>query len=394
MKVLLIGNYIPDAQQSMQRFVAVVEATLSQEGHEVRVACPPVYLGRWTRSTRLQKWCGYLDKLVIFPSVLKPTVEWAEIVHICDHSNAFYVRYLRNKPHLLTCHDVLAIRSALGDTPGHETRWSGRRLQRMILSGMERAQHIACDSEATLSDLLRVAPSVRNRVSRIYIGLNYPFRPMPKLEAETRINRLDRRLRPGRFVLHVGGNQWYKNRLGVLDIFSQLRLSEEEGDLMLVMAGKEWTEEMRSFVDEHNLGDSIVKATEISNEGLRALYSSARFLLFPSLQEGFGWPILEANACGCPVATSNRAPMTEVAGDAAIYVDPDQPQLAAKIITEALKNRRGLRDASLTNAERFKTSGMINAYLELYRSLLEKHALKKAHGRRSHSELVATLLEK
>lgn len=377
MRIALLANYLPDAQQSMQRFASLMETALSVQGHQVRVVRPAAYLGKWARSHSVRKWYGHLDKVILFPSLLKATAEWAEIVHICDHSNAFYVRHLRNKPHLVTCHDLLAIRSALNDTPGHETGWTGRRLQSMILRGLKRAQHIACVSEATRSDLLHIAPSMRKRVSRVYNGLNYPYRAMPSCEAKARIGRLDGRLSHRDFVLHAGGNQWYKNRLGVLDIFSRLRSREEEKDLMLVMAGKEWAEEMRAFVQRNNLGDSIVKVAEVSNEDLRALYSSAQLLLFPSLQEGFGWPIIEAHACGCPVATSNRAPMTEVGGDAAIYVDPDQPQSAAQIIAQALKNRPDLRKASLLNADRFQTDRMINGYVELYRFLLEKRPIEE-----------------
>ena len=197
------------------------------------------------------------------------------------------------------------------------------------------------------------------------------------------------------FMLAV--SQWYKNRLGVLEntLFPTFSVrSKNAKDLMLVMVGKEWTQEMCTFVQQNGLGDSIIKATEVSNEDLRALYSSARLLLFPSLQEGFGWPIIEANACGCPVATSNRAPMTEVAGDAAIYVDPDQSQAAAEIIADALKNRGGLREASLRNAERFQTSRMIHAYVELDRSRIEKRAIEEVTDDKLDGELIEDAIEK
>ena len=77
---------------------------------------------------------------------------------------------------------------------------------------------------------------------------------------------------------------------------------------------------------------SVIEVVEPSDEDLRSLYSGAAALLFPSLYEGFGWPLIEAQSCGCPVITSNRSPMTEVAGSAALYIDPANESAAAALI--------------------------------------------------------------
>lgn len=131
------------------------------------------------------------------------------------------------------------------------------------------------------------------------------------------------------------------------------------------MVGKRWTSEMRQFISESGLNGSALELTGVSDEDLRALYSTASLLLFPSLQEGFGWPIVEAQACGCPVATVNRAPMNEVAGDAAIYIDPENWPAAAVILSQALKNSANMRERSIANAARFRF-GMIESYVSLY----------------------------
>ena len=142
----------------MQRFAAFMAQGLRQAGHEARVVKPRASLGQLHISGEgFGKWLGYVDKFGLFPLVLKSEIKWADVVHICDHSNSFYTKYLRFVPHVVTCHDLLAVRSALGEIPQNPTRWTGRQLQRLILKGLTEAQHIACVSDATRSDLLRLA---------------------------------------------------------------------------------------------------------------------------------------------------------------------------------------------------------------------------------------------
>src|ERR1700730_11207621 len=375
MKVLLLANYLNDRQESMQRFATLMERGLTQAGHEVRILRPPAYIGKLHPSAQgFGKWLGYVDKFGLFPRFLKSAVKWADVVHICDHSNSFYTKHIGSVPHLVTCHDLLAVRSAQGEIPQQRTAWTGRQLQRLIVNGLTEAQHIVCVSEATRRDLLRVVDIPENRVSRTYNSLNYPYSRMETDEAASRLRQLG--INPSqRFLLHVGGNQWYKNRLGVLRIFSILRKLATGHALKLAMVGKPWTTEMRQFISENGMSDLTLELTGVANEDLRALYSTATMMLFPSFQEGFGWPIVEAQACGCPVATSNRSPMVELGGDAAIYIDPEIPDAAAAILYQALERVSGMREPSIANAARFR-SGMIEGYLSLYDKVLKEKSAR------------------
>ncbi|WP_367027021.1 glycosyltransferase [Methylococcus sp. ANG] len=110
--------------------------------------------------------------------------------------------------------------------------------------------------------------------------------------------------------------------------------------------------------------------TDVVNEDLRALYSLADTLIFPSLQEGFGWPIIEAQACGCPVVTSNIAPMTEVGGNGAVYINPREETSAASIIAEMQGRRELLKQAGFANAARFSMESMTSGYLGAYSAVL------------------------
>jgi glycosyltransferase involved in cell wall biosynthesis len=113
----------------------------------------------------------------------------------------------------------------------------------------------------------------------------------------------------------------------------------------------------------------------VSNEALAALYSGAELLLFPSLEEGFGWPVIEAHACACRVVTTRKAPLTEVGGEAAIYLeDPTDAEAGAARVAEVLAQDAVTRSSvvaeGITNAARFSTAGMIRQYLDIYHEVL------------------------
>ena len=205
---------------------------------------------------------------------------------------------------------------------------------------------------------------------------------MPAEEALSRVSAVlarsgnrppEDRERP--FILHVGGNQWYKNREGVLHMYRRLvdRLPAAPD---LLMAGKPLTEQQAEWISDRGLGNRVISCPGIDNESLRALYSRASLLLFPSLAEGFGWPILEAQACGCPVVTAGRAPMSEIGGSAALYCNPrnfvEGAELMASVLSSSVAWRKQTRENGLENAGRFSTTQMIQSYRNLYQQLLAK----------------------
>ncbi len=354
----------------MQRFCELLRAGAAAHGADVDVVRPAAYFARLApRQGGLVKWLGYLDKYLVFPVVLLLRAGRCDVAHICDHSNSMYTRFLRGKPHVVTCHDLIAVRGALGEIPRHPVGWSGRLLQGSILRGLRRAQMVACVSEHTRAAVLRLAGRSEALTPCIPNGLNYAYRPMERDEARSRVARLLGESAPGPFLLHVGGNQWYKNRPGALEIFARLRSREGFSGHRLILAGKPFTDELRGLARSLGLSGSVVELVAAPNEDLRALYSLAEGLLFPSLEEGFGWPIVEAQACGWPGVATGQPPMTEVGGSAAVYFDPDDPQAAAEAIAAALADRPRLVESGFANASRFGSEAMLRAYMDLYHRL-------------------------
>jgi glycosyltransferase involved in cell wall biosynthesis len=372
MKVLLIGNYQPDELESMERFTFILESSLTQRGHQVIVIRPKPWFAKLPLAPKgLRKWLAYIDKFILFPPRIREALSWADVVHICDQGYAIYTKYLQNIPHVVTCHDLLPIRAGLGEFPEYKTGWTGKILQKMILNGLNKAIRLGCNSEQVKSDVMRICSLSDRAVSIIPLGFNYPYSPMASIEAKQRLKNLGIPL-DSRFILHVGGNHWYKNRLGVLAIFSQMMLKLNNPEFYLVMAGKPMTDEMRLFIKNHHLSQQVIELVNVDNENLRSLYSSATALLFPSLQEGFGWPIIEAQACGCPVFTSNLAPMDYVGGEAAIYIEPNNHEEAAAKILYYLPIIETFRSESLLNSQRFTTEKMIAKYVTLYREAIDE----------------------
>jgi glycosyltransferase involved in cell wall biosynthesis len=379
MKILLIGNYTKDHQYSMQKFSVCLEQGLIQNSHEVKVCQPAAIFGRPFAATviGLAKWLGYIDKYLLFPLTLKKSAQWADIIHICDHSNAIYVPHIKKYPHLVTCHDLMAVRSALGEfKDNNQVGKTGKLQQQWILQGLKEADHVAAVSNATKQDVLRLAKQSAENVTVIHNGLNYAFNPIAK-ERALALATQHGITENMRFLLHVGGNQWYKNRKGLLAIFKEIVRQQPDTDLKLVMAGKPLTDELHRLIQQYGLTGRVIEVKEPATEDLAALYSLATAFIFPSLCEGFGWPIIEAQACDTLVITSNREPMTEVGGRAAIYIDPEVPDKAATIIADALDNHELInktRNANPTNLLNFSTESMVGKYLSLYQAILQHKA--------------------
>lgn len=381
LRVLLLGNYAPDAQPSMQRFAALLNDGLPAHGIDVELLRPPpVVGGSGPSASGIAKWLGYVDKYLLFPPRLRREVRRGRhrrvVVHVCDHSNAPYVRWLQHLPHLVTCHDLLAVRTARGEFPGVQTRWTGRQLQRTIVRGLGRARHIVCDSESTRSDVRRLVRTPGVDIGLIAPGLADAFRPIDPLDAGLRVRRvLGASTRGHGYILHVGGNQWYKNRAGVIEIYAALVARRPDAP-MLVMAGKPLTAELDALIASRGLAPRVRIVSAVTDEDLAALYQSAGCLLFPSMAEGFGWPVAEAMACGCPVVVSGRAPLTEIGGEQAAYLDPSDIRGAADRLAAVLDEPGAARDArtrtGIRRAARYRREQMVAAYVDCYRGLLDR----------------------
>ncbi|HEY2615609.1 MAG TPA: glycosyltransferase family 1 protein [Chthoniobacterales bacterium] len=369
--VLLIGNYPPDQQQSMDRFAALLRRGLSAAGIEVELIRPEPFFGNFQLAGKfIAKWLGYIDKFILFPPQLRKKIaERPALVHICDHSNAMYAKRAGAVPVVVTCHDLLAVRGALGEDTDCPASWTGKILQRWILRSLRRARTIACVSRATCADAERFLGSGGEpKLEVITLGLNYPYRKLPAPEVIARLKRIRALDSTRPFVLHVGSNERRKNRDGVLRIFAR---TKDKWNGQVVFAGDPLPLRIHSLGRKLGVSSRLVEVVFPESELLETLYNGATALVYPSRSEGFGWPAAEAHACGCPVISSDVGPLPEVCGDAALmHPLEDEAAFAADILRLTDPAERQLwSDKALRNATRFDAGRMIAQYLGIYRAL-------------------------
>jgi glycosyltransferase involved in cell wall biosynthesis len=209
--------------------------------------------------------------------------------------------------------------------PEAHTRSQLLQLRLTTLWSARVAARVIAISEATRDDLVRHAGVAPGKITVVPHGVAARFAPVP--EGPERHARLARYgIGPGaRYLLYVGTLQPRKNLARLLDAFAQLARSEPQAaDLQLLLAGKRgWlAEPIERQAAALGLGQRVRFLGYVSDDDLPALYSGALTFVLPSLYEGFGIPVLEAMACGAPVLTSATSALREVAGEAALTVEP------------------------------------------------------------------------
>jgi glycosyltransferase involved in cell wall biosynthesis len=372
-KIMLIGNYKPDNQYSMLIFEDLMKEGYSKSKLNVKTIRPGELFGKVSlNKPGLKKWLGYVDKFLLFPMRLlvlrlKNFITLNKVhYHICDHSNAFYIYFLPQNKTIITCHDVLAIRAGLGYTDTYCTATkSGQVLQRIILNALSRAKKIAAVSEFTLKQLheIDVVPNRTKKWMCIHNALSEKFKPLPENRSHEVLEKF-KDLKDKSILLHVGSDLERKNRKLLINLIYEL---QNDWDGILVLAGEPLNAELQELIEKLKISERIVQIKYPADLEIIALYSICNVMVFPSYSEGFGWPIIEAQACGAPVITSNKAPMmNEVGGNAALYADPDDVVSFASQFRKF--NAEGFRKEVIRlgyeNTKRFDFEKTINQYVE------------------------------
>lgn len=360
----------------MDRFAKMLFRCFRRAGMKTEIWYPCVFLGTLTSSTGtgLGKWLSYIDKWIIYPLLLHKRLFHLRFrgdevyFHICDHSNAPYLKCLPAESSGITCHDVLAIRGALGYPDAYcPASVLGKLLQKWILKYLANTSFLACVSQLTMHQLneLRKVPNRPDQKWRvIHNAFNADFGLLPNAKTQTILNKTA--LKGKSFLLHVGSALARKNRKLLLDMVAIIG-SRWVGNICY--AGEAVNEDLMNYAASLGLQNRVVSIVKPDHITLVALYNACDALIFPSFSEGFGWPVIEAQAGGAPVITSNIEPLPEISGDGALHADPFKPEQFAEAFL-SLQNdkekRTRLIENGFMNVLRFESMRMTNAYLDLY----------------------------
>ena len=279
------------------------------------------------------------------------------------HEPAFVGPVVSASPFVVTVHDLSFLLYP-------EAFRAFNRLYLRIVTNLSvrKAQRVIAVSENTKQDLVRAYHLSPNKIDVIHNGLDECFRPLPTDQVD---EFRARQGLPERFLLFVGTLEPRKNVLGLIEAYAQL--PKDRPPLMLV-GGKGWLyDEVFALIAARDLTSEVHFVGYVPAEDLPWWYNAAEVFVYPSLYEGFGLPPLEAMACGTPVITAHASSLPEVVGQAALLVDPNDPQMLAQAIARVLTDR-GLQDhlrtAGLARASAFSWTQTARHTAQSYRRAL------------------------
>lgn len=264
---------------------------------------------------RMAVWLGQLAHAPF--NRLLPGVE---LYHATEH----LLMHLRRTPTVLTVHDLIFRRY-----PAHHKPLNRWYLNLTMPLFCRRATHIIAVSEQTKRDIVEAYGVPPGKVTVIYEAASPDFAPRPpEVVAAARA----RYKLPPRYILSVGTIEPRKNLGRVLDGFESLH-AESLVDAFVIVGKKGWLyDDFFARLDRSPVKHAVLFPGWVSDEDLPAVYAGASAVAFPSEFEGFGLPALEGMACGAPVVCSNTSSLPEIAGDAALLVDPtDTPAITAAL---------------------------------------------------------------
>lgn len=365
----LLGVYQGDRHLSIDNYLRYCQRDL------------PGYLPRWTLTslcpggfendyfasdvnTRPQAW---RDQFLSWPLQLHRLR--ADLFHIVDQGLGWYRLFLRKGKVVVTVHDLinlLVMRGRLALDPIPSRR---QLIVKLAAEQIKRSDAVICVSHNTADCVLRELAIPAKRLHVIYNTVPAVFKPPTEKERCEARKQLFRNTE--HVVLHVGKPSSYKNRLGVLKIFELVH--QRLPSSCLVLTSDTATLKEQSLLKELKCAPAVQVLTPENQENLRLLYNSADVLLFPSLYEGFGWPPLEAMACGCPVVSSTAGSLLEVVGQAGITIpNPLAYNSFADTIVRVLTDRHladDLRSAGRRHIRKFSSEILTPQLADVYQTV-------------------------
>jgi len=364
-RVALVADLLEERWPSMD---LVADMLAAHVGNLASSRDFDVTLLRPAMPRRMRAVGRFINRFWDYPRWLRNKAREFDVFHVIDHSYAHVVHALPADRTVVTCHDIDAFLPLVA--PELSRTKLPLALTRRVLSGMQRAAHVVCDSHATLDEALHYGLLSASQMSVLPLGTRPGFGPDPSLAAETALDTLIGARRSDRIeLLHVGSCIARKRVDLLLQVFAAIRTIEPAAHLL--KAGGAFSAEHERLIASLGLEEHITRVPFLEPSQLAALYRRADVLLLPSEREGFGLPLVEALACGTPVLASDLPVFREVGGSSVTYcasadvsswVDAFRQLRGATVPERAQRRRAGLDRAAQFSWERYAA-----AMLQFYR---------------------------
>jgi glycosyltransferase involved in cell wall biosynthesis len=271
----------------------------------------------------------------------------------------YFLKYIGNKPFVLTVYDM--IHEIYPEYFMQDEK--NRMISHMKKALLQKASRIIAISENTKKDILSICRVDEAKITVTHLSSSLAMNVIAQFPAEL----------PKRFLLFVGNRDGYKNFY--FFISAVYPLIEEDQNLHIVCTGRRFSPEEKAFIHSLDLTNHIHQYF-VEDDQLAFLYKNALAFVFPSLYEGFGIPVLEAFACGCPALLSHSSSLPEVGSEAAIYFDPKNAfsirEAVKKVIYDEEK-RKDLIDKGYKQLQKFSWSNVGLSTYQVYRQVLSNY---------------------
>jgi len=284
------------------------------------------------------------------------------------HGLAYATPLFSRVPTVVTVHDLSFLLYPQSFRPGNRLY-----LSRITAQSCRRASRVIAVSKATARDIVQLLDVPESKIDIVYNGVDSIYQPLPSAEVEEYRRQAGW---PDHFMLMVGTIEPRKNHIILLDAYARYRQSVQNPIPLLIGGGKGWYfEQVFERVKVLGLEQHVHFLGFVAIETLPWLYNAADLFVYPSRYEGFGLPVAEAMACGTPAITSTSSSLPEVAGDAALMVDPDDSEALAQVMADVMNDqqrRDAMRNAGLAHATHFRWTATADATAKIYANVLEK----------------------
>jgi glycosyltransferase involved in cell wall biosynthesis len=285
--------------------------------------------------------------------------------------DVFHAQYLL--PHHLRCRTVLTVHDVLYERfPEYFTKSQYYRHRVGVPRSCRRADHIITVSESSKRDLVDLYGLDPSRITVIYLGPDASYRPLDKIDAKKRLK--ERYGIEEDFILYVGAIQPRKNIPRLLAAFAQLKRECHLPHKLVIVGPKAWlAAEAFNALQDNPVKNEVFVTGYVPRTDLPYFYSGAALFVYPSMCEGFGLPVVEAMACATPTVTSKGSSLEEIAGDAALLVDPTSQEAIAAAMNRVLSDstlQGELSARGLARSQQFSCHSMALQTQAIYRQLV------------------------